>query len=273
MSQETTTITRIGHSTVLIQLPYLTILTDPVLFSRIGVKLGSWTLLGLKRYTPPALTVSELPPIDLVLLSHAHMDHLDTQTLLALTRKQPYQITVITAFNTVRWIKEYQWKEIYELDRDQELDLLGIRITAGETRHRWARYPWNPDRSQEKLNGAGHNSYMIEFQQNKQKKEIVFWGDSAYTHAFKKWSTEHVDVAIMPIGEYDPFRFQHCTPEESLKMAKDMNSKVFIPVHWNTFVMSKEKKTAPMERLKAALEIDSTIKLGLEDIGKKYILE
>ena len=136
MSQETTTITRIGHSTVLIQLPYLTILTDPVLFSRIGVKLGSWTLLGLKRYTPPALTVSELPPIDLVLLSHAHMDHLDTQTLLALTRKQPYQITVITAFNTVRWIKEYQWKEIYELDRDQELDLLGIRITAGETRHR-----------------------------------------------------------------------------------------------------------------------------------------
>ena len=77
----------------------------------------------------------------------------------------------------------------------------------------------------------------------------------------------------MPIGAYDPFRFQHCTPEESLKMAKDMNSKVFIPVHWNTFVMSKEKKTAPMERLKAALEIDSTIKLGLEDIGKKYILE
>ena len=58
------------------------------------------------------------------------MDHLDTQTLEALTRKQPYQITVITAMNTQRWIKKYQWKKIYELDRDQELDLLDIRITA-----------------------------------------------------------------------------------------------------------------------------------------------
>ena len=76
----------------------------------------------------------------------------------------------------------------------------------------------------------------------------------------------------MPIGAYDPFRFQHCTPEESLKMAKDMHSKVFIPVHWNTFVMSKEKKTDPLERLKAALKHDSTITLGLENIGESYVL-
>lgn len=76
----------------------------------------------------------------------------------------------------------------------------------------------------------------------------------------------------MPIGAYDPFRFQHCTPEEALKMAKDMNSKVFIPIHWNTFILSKEKRTAPLERLQAALEHDSTITLGLYQIGEQYTL-
>lgn len=272
MSQERTTITRLWHATVLIELPYLTILTDPVLFSRIGIKLRWLPTLGPKRFTPPAMTVEQLPPIDIILLSHAHMDHLDVQTLRAITHKQPYKITCITAMNTKKWVKNFQRKEIYELDWDQELELLGIRITAGETRHRWARYPRNADRSQEALNGAGHNSYMIEFQQNNTKKEIVFWWDTAYTHAFKKWSTEHVDVAIMPIGAYDPFRFQHCTPEEALKMAKDMNSKVFIPIHWNTFILSKEKRTAPLERLQAALEHDSTITLGLYQIGEQYTL-
>ncbi len=273
MMKESTTITRLGHSTILIEFPYLTLLTDPVLFSRIGIKLWGFPTMGLKRYTPPAMTVEQLPPIDIVLLSHAHMDHLDVQTLQAITRKQPYKIACITAMNTQRWVKRFQWKEVYELDRDQELEILGVRITAGETRHRWARYPRNADRSQEKLNGAWHNSYMIEFQQNNHKKEIVFWGDTAYTHAFKKRHTEHVDVAIMPIGAYDPFRFQHCTPEESLKMAKDMNSKVFIPIHWNTFMLSKEKRTAPMERLKVALEQDSNIQLWLDTIGESYILE
>lgn len=70
------------------------------------------------------MTVEELPPIDLILLSHAHMDHIDIQTLQAITRKQPYQITAITAYNTQRWIKRFQWKKIYELDWDQELEIL-----------------------------------------------------------------------------------------------------------------------------------------------------
>ena len=64
------------------------------------------------------------------------MDHLDVQTLVAITRRQPYQITCITAMNTQKWVKRFQRKEIYELDWDQELEILGVRITAGETRHR-----------------------------------------------------------------------------------------------------------------------------------------
>lgn len=269
---DTTRITWLGHSTVLIQLPHLTILTDPVLFTRIGVKFWGFPTIGLKRYTPPAMTIEELPPIDLVLISHAHMDHLDVHTLQKLTHKQPYQIICITAYNTKKRLSQFQRREVYELDRDQELEILGIRISAGETRHWGARFPRNADRSQETLNGAGHNSYMIEFQQNDQKKEIVFGGDTAYTHAFKKWANEHIDVALMPIGAYDPFKFQHCTPEESLKMASDMNSKVIIPIHRNTFRLSKEPINEPIQRLKEALRY-STIELGLEQIGDTFVLE
>lgn len=92
--------------------------------------------IGLKRLHQAALTIEELPPIDLVLISHAHMDHLDVQSLRAITRKQPYKITCITAFNTKKRLHYFQRKEVYELDWNQEIDLLGLHITAGETRHR-----------------------------------------------------------------------------------------------------------------------------------------
>ncbi len=101
--------------------------------------------------------------------------------------------------------------------------------------------------------GAGHNAYHIQYLQNGEDKQIVFGGDTAYTHAFKKWSDKHVDVAIMPIGAYNPFKWQHCTPEEALKMAEDMHSKVIIPIHRNTFKLSVEDVLEPIERLKKSI--------------------
>ena len=265
-----TSITWIGHATVLIQLPNFTILTDPVLFDRIGISFFGLPTIGLKRLHKAAMNVNELPPIDLVLISHAHMDHLDVQSLRAITHKQPYKITCITAFNTKKRLKNFQWKEVFELDRDQDIDIGPIHISAGETRHRWARYPWTPDRSQESTMGAWHNAYLIEYTQNEKEKQIVFGWDTAYTHAFKKWSDKDVDAAIMPIGAYDPFRFQHCTPEEALKMANDMHSKAIIPIHWNTFRLSREKPLEPIERLQKAIHNNTTIKLGIDTIWGKY---
>lgn len=271
-TEQKTVITRIGHATVLIQLPYCTILTDPVLFDRIGITFWWLPTLGPKRLSPAAFTVEQLPPIDIILLSHAHMDHMDIKTLRALTHRQPYQITCITAFNTKKRIKNFQRKETYELDRDQEFTLQDITITAWETRHRWARYPWTPDRSQESTMGAGHNAYLIEYIQNNENKQIVFGGDTAYTHAFKKWADQHVDVAIMPIWAYDPFRFQHCTPEEALRMALDMHSKAIIPIHRDTFKLSVEPRKDPLKRLIQAIHTTPTIILAIKEIWGEYIL-
>jgi L-ascorbate metabolism protein UlaG (beta-lactamase superfamily) len=120
---QSTTITRIGHATVLIQLPEVTILTDPAIFDRIGPSFFGLTI-GPKRYTKAAIDINDLPPIDLVLISHAHFDHLDEESLRAITRKQPYKVTCITALNTKKWLKDFQRQEIYELDRDQEMDIL-----------------------------------------------------------------------------------------------------------------------------------------------------
>lgn len=76
------------------------------------------------------MTVEELPRVDVVLLSHAHMDHLDIATLRAMTRKQPYQLVCICALNTSKYIKKFQRKQIYELDRDQSLTLDGVTYTG-----------------------------------------------------------------------------------------------------------------------------------------------
>jgi len=121
---EQTTITRIGHATVLIELPHITILTDPVLFDRIGISFFGLPTMGLKRLHKAALSIHELPPIDLVLISHAHFDHLDVQSLRVISHKQPYKIECITAFNTKKRLKNLQRKEVYELDWDQEIDIL-----------------------------------------------------------------------------------------------------------------------------------------------------
>ncbi len=120
---QSTTITWIGHATVLIQLPGITILTDPTLFDRIGPSFFGLTI-GIKRYNKVAIDINDLPPIDLVLISHAHLDHLDEESLRAITRKQPYKVVCITALNTKKRLKDFQWLEIYELDWDQEMDIL-----------------------------------------------------------------------------------------------------------------------------------------------------
>ena len=133
---QSTTITWIGHATVLIQLPNFTVLTDPVLFDRIGISFFGLPTIGLKRIHKAAMNINELPPIDLVLISHAHFDHLDIQSLRAITHKQPYKIECITAFNTKKRLKNFQRKEVFELDWDQDIDIGPLHISAGETRHR-----------------------------------------------------------------------------------------------------------------------------------------
>ena len=160
----------LGHATVLINFFGIRILTDPVLFPRIGVRLPGLTL-GPKRLTAPALTVRDLPKIDIVLLSHAHFDHFDMRTLHRIDRSA----TVITALRTsdlLRWTRFGDVSELYWKETKSIATFAGkIDITAFCVKHWGARTRRDAYR--------GYNGYVIE----RNNRRIIFSGDTALWNA------------------------------------------------------------------------------------------
>lgn len=254
----------IGHATVLINFYGKIIITDPVLFNSVGVYMFGFTY-GPQRLIPPAITVYDMPKPDLVLLSHAHMDHMDYLTLSEIADKYPGQIDCITAYNTADVIADLEWKSLHEMDWGQQYSLPGLRFKALEVKHFGWRYPWERDRSKGFFsNGRSFNAYVIE----RNGKKILFGGDTAFTDKFKK-SGEKVDIAIMPIGAYNPWVKAHCNPEEALQMAREMDAKVFIPIHFYTFRQGWEPRDEPLKRLLKAKD-SFAMHIGVTEVGGTY---
>lgn len=265
-SKDTLNICWIGHSTILINFYGKYILTDPVMYRSIGISfLG--TTLGPSRSTAPAIAIEDLPKIDLVLLSHGHMDHTDYPTLKYLTEKFAKQIDCITAYNTADISDDLAWKSIKELDWNEETVWEGIRVRAFKTQHFGWRFPWEKDRSKGFFkDGRSFNAYLLDCK----GKKIVFGGDTALTDSYFNEKLD-IDVAIMPIGAYNPWKTKHCSPEEAVKMAGDMKAKVFIPIHCETFKLGMEPMDEPLIRLKNTLN-NSKMSLGISSIGDIYTL-
>lgn len=256
----------IGHATVLINFFGKIILTDPVLFQRVGINILGYTY-GPSRYSLPALEWNEIPKPDLILLSHAHMDHMDYQTLSKFADKFPNQIDVITAFNTMDVIEKLEWKSIKELDWGDESEIHEIKIKTLEVKHFGWRYPWERDRSKGYMdNGRSFNAYVLE----RNGKKILFGGDTAMTPLFEKANLK-VDIALMPIGAYNPWKMNHCNPEEALQMAKAVDAKIFIPIHCKTFKQGLEPFEEPIDWLKKSY-VNYNVKLGLTNIGETFTL-
>ncbi|HMN17014.1 MAG TPA: MBL fold metallo-hydrolase [Ignavibacteriaceae bacterium] len=258
----------IGHSTVLINFFGTIILTDPVFFERIGVSVFGMTF-GPSRFTHPALTIDEIPKPDIILLSHAHMDHMDYESLDTITNKYSDQIDCITAYNTADVVAELKWKSLREIDWDEEIELQGIKFKANEVKHFGWRYPWEKDRSNGYMqDGRSYNAVIIE----KNGKKILFGGDTAYHELFKPLKDENIDIAIMPIGAYNPWKKNHCNPEEALIMADEhIGAKYFIPIHTKTFKQGMEPVDEPLTWLNESIS-RYKINLALDDIGKTFTL-
>ena len=263
------TLAWIGHSTVLLNFYGVKILTDPVLFERIGVYFLGMTF-GPQRYSAPALELEEIPKPDLILLSHAHMDHMDYQTLLDITDRFPNEIDCITAFNTADVILDLKWKSLQEMDWGDELELLGIKFKAYEVKHFGWRYPWEKDRSKGYMeDGRSYNAYLLK----KNGKRILFGGDTAFTELFQKVDGGSVDIAIMPIGAYVPWRKNHCNPEEALIMAAEhLKAKYFVPIHCSTFKQGTEPIDEPLSWLSKSFK-NYHIELGWNKIGQTFVLD
>lgn len=253
----------LGHATVLLDIQGKKIITDPVLSERIGIEVMRLFTLGPKRLVEPALTVEELPPIDLILLSHAHMDHLDLPTLRKFDRSTP----VIVAQNTVDVIEDMGFETVYELDWGEWANVGDIRVEAFEVKHFGWRFPWEEDRSKGFWNGRSYNAYLI----SRHGRHVVFGGDTAHHEKFAALGERKLDIelAIMPIGAYDPWIRNHCNPEQAVAMADQMGARAILPIHWGTFVQSDEPTGEPIERFRRALE-SRPDRLALARVGETW---
>lgn len=253
------TLAWLGHSTVLINFFGVTILTDPVLFPRVGIRLPGLTI-GPKRLTAPALQFRDLPHIDLILLSHAHFDHFDLRTLGCFNDTT----RVITARATGDLLKGTRFSKITELGWGESKSPSAadgdIEITAFAVKHWGARMQHDTHR--------GYNGYLIE----RRGRRILFAGDTAMTENFSALQRHApIDVAIMPISAYNPWIRAHGTPEQAVQMANAAGARFVVPVHHQTFRLSFEPFREPIERFEAALS-ETPERIALREIGETFVL-
>lgn len=257
----------IGHSTILINFYGKIILTDPALMERVGVYfLGA--SIGPSRLTPPALYLEEIPKPDLILLSHGHMDHTDYPTLKAFTERYPNQIDAVVAYLNKDIVEDLQWRSLTMLDWGDSTELQGISVKAYEVEHFGWRFPWEKDRSRGYFkDGRSYNAYLIEYN----GKKILFGGDTRNSKKLDILKDENIDVALMPIGAYNPWKWSHCNPEEALSMADSFKAKYFIPMHCKTFAQGREPFEEPIDRLRKS-KSKYNVKVGLDEIGQTFTI-
>ena len=253
------TLAWLGHATVLINFYGVRILTDPVLFSRIGVHLGLGTL-GPQRLVSCALTSAALPDVDLVLVSHAHFDHLDRPSLRSL-RGRP---AAVMASATADLLPRQRFRSVSEL-RWNESALVStargdVRVRAVEVRHWGARVVRDTWR--------GYAGFVVE----REGRRLLVAGDTAMTPVFR----EHrrfgpFDAAVMPIGAYDPWIWAHCSPEQAVRMADEAGARLIVPVHHQSFRLSHESFQEPIERVQRALAQEPE-RLALREIGQTALI-
>lgn len=258
-SNDRITLTWLGHATVLINFQGLTILTDPVFTGRIGLNLGLG-VLGPKRFIAAALQARELPPVDVLILSHAHMDHLDLPSLRALC-KPGFAVTAratgdLLESTPAAGATELRWGErvVHRCAKGE------LEIEAFEVDHWGAR--WRRDRHR------GYNGYIL----RRGGKSLIFGGDTAMTPLFARLrSRGPFELAIMPIAAYRPWIRYHCTPEEAVRMTDAAGGRFILPIHHSTFRLSEEPMTEPMERLETALKQERD-RIALRRVGETFVV-
>ncbi len=229
LSSDQVAVTWIGHASFLIQTDKKAILIDP--------NWAKW-LKVVKRLRHPGLELHELPAIDLVLVTHAHFDHLDKKTLRAVAANQP----IVVPEHVGGLVKGLGFQKIQELQSWESFEYDGFKITLTPSFHWGARMLHDQHR--------GFGGFLIEHS----GRTIFHCGDSAYFSGFQEIGKKaDITVALLPIGAYDTptGRDVHMNPEEALKAFQELQAKILIPMHYGTFPLSYEPLEEPPQRLLA----------------------
>lgn len=234
----------IGHSTYLIEVEGVTILTDPVwdrYCSPIPIK-------ALRRLSEPTIALNDLPSIDIVLLSHNHYDHLDAKTVAILNRFHP-EIQWVVPEGVAPWFRRRKVHSVVELKRWESFVFKTAKITATPAQHFSGRTLWDTNRTH-------WNGYVVETA----NKRIYFVGDTGYNSKDFKAIGErfpNMDLSLIPIGSYSPKIFMqsvHIDPFEAVRIHEEVKSTLSLGMHWNTFRLSDETVDRPPYDLYLAMK-------------------
>ncbi len=280
-SSDDVTVCWLGHATVLINFHGTTVLTDPVLVKRLAPPhLWGHTNLGIRRIYELPLKFRDLPPIDLVLLSHAHYDHWDIASLKYFDKRT----TAIVPKGDTDLVPKGRFGNVVELHWDQTHKAGPIQVQAFYVAH-WGERP-GADNS----HFRGFNGYIL----SGYGRRVVFIGDTAVgqwsrapaatSQTGGAWTVHPVDwraqagpgptdLCIIPIGSSYYF-MNHCTPEEAWRIFKQAGGRWFLPTHWNTFILCPPDKLPirePIQRLRKAAGVEGN-RIVCDEPGKVFVL-
>ena len=232
-ANEAITMANLGHATLLINFDGVRVISDPTLFYRVGLSLGPLGTIGPHRLVAPPLRPDQLQALDLILITHAHMDHLDLPSLEAL----PKSVTVVACSRCGDLIRPLGFSDVRELHWGESTTVKGLTITAMGARHWGKRWPLGRD--------YGFNSYVLA----KDRHRMLLACDSAATNLFASLKTNPPEIAAFSIGAYNPWIWNHANPEQVWQMFEETGAEYLIPIHWGTFRLSKEPPDEPIRRL------------------------
>ena len=238
-----------GHSSVLLEVDGRRVLADPVW----GERVSPSPAIGPRRLHPAPVPLSALPPVDAVVISHDHYDHLDLPTVRGLLHAgtAPFVVPLGLGNHLRRWgVPEAR---IVELDWDESHEIDGLTLTCTEARHFSGRGL--------RRNTTLWSSWAVAGPRHR----VFFGGDTGYTPAFADLGAAHgpFDLTVLPIGAYsDLWPLIHMTPEEAVGAHRDLTSDtpndehpaLLVPVHWATFNLGFHPWVEPVQRLRAAAE-------------------
>lgn len=235
-NRELPTVTFVGHSTFLIQLGGLNILTDPVWAQRMGFS---------ARLTQPGIAIHSLPPIDIVVLSHAHYDHLH----LASLRQLPGQFTILVPEGLGAWLQKKGFSRVEEFTWWTEKQINGVTFSFVPAKHWTRRTPWD-------TNSSHWGGWIMQHSSDC----LYFAGDSGYDPMFQEIGRRfgHIRVALVPIGAYEPEWFMkdsHMSPEEAVQTFEDVKAQVFVPMHYDAYHLADDTPKEALDRLHTAWKL------------------
>jgi len=245
-------ITFIGHSSFLLQVGGRKLLVDPVFAKR---------LILLRRQRHAGLRVEDLPAIDVILLTHAHMDHLNVSSLRRvvratrrLTGKTP---EVVVPKGVGDLVARLGFAQVHEMEWWERLEILGLAVTMTPCRH-WGARMFNDTH-------RGYGGYVVEGGAH----SVYHSGDTAYFSGFAEIGRRlRPQVALLPIGAYfpDSYRAVHTSPEEAVQGFVELGAEWMVPMHYGTFRLGREPMEEPVQRLMAEAQ-----RRGIE--GRVKVLE